>query len=84
MMRKLPRQVQGLAQEAFSLYAENPQHPSLRHHRLKDTKKGSHKEGSSSISITHRYRAIYYQDGRTRVWYWIGSHNDFDTFVGGK
>jgi hypothetical protein len=31
-----------------------------------------------------KYRAIYVVDGETNVWYWIGSHANYDTFTGGK
>ena len=34
--------------------------------------------------ITMQYRAIYVVDGNTNVWYWCGSHNDYDNFTGGK
>ncbi len=31
-----------------------------------------------SVSITMPYRAIYVSDGDTNVWYWIGSHGEYD------
>jgi hypothetical protein len=73
-----------LAVAAFELFLEDPSHPSLRHHPLGDNKKGQHKSGSFSVSITLRYRAIYTKDGDTNVWYWIGSHSDYNAFIGSK
>lgn len=35
-----------------------------------------------SVSITMQYRAIYVVDGDTNVWYWIGSHSDYNNFIG--
>jgi hypothetical protein len=38
-----------------------------------------------SISVTIGYRAIYVTDeDGTNVWYWIGTHADYDTFTGKK
>ncbi len=79
---RLPEHIQELARAVFALFLQNPSHPSLRHHALKDTDKGRHRAGSFSVSITMKYRAIYVRDGDTNVWYWIGSHADYDTFTG--
>ncbi len=56
--------------------------PVLGNHSLKDTKKGRHRKGSRAVSVTLKYRAIYVVEGRTNVWYWIGSHEDYNNFVG--
>jgi hypothetical protein len=79
---RLPDFIQILAEAAFAKFLEDPSHPSLRHHRLEESKKGQHQPGSFSVSITMRYRAIYVRDGDTNVWYWIGSHADYDAFTG--
>ena len=84
MLAGLPARVQKLATQVFERFCENPDHPSLRRHRLEDTDKGQHRTGSYSISISMQYRAIYVEDEDTNVWYWIGSHADYDTFTGGK
>ena len=70
---ELPTEIQELAKKAFQLFVGNPQHPALRLHRLKNTKKGQHITNSWSVSITMQYRAIYVVDGDTNVWYWIGT-----------
>ena len=31
-----------------------------------------------------KYRAIGVVDGATTVWYWIGTHADYDVFTGKK
>lgn len=80
----LPNRIQRLAEQAYALFLEDPSHPSLALHDLSDTKKGRHRNGSKAVSITKRYRAIFVVDGSTNVWYWIGSHQDYDTFTGGK
>jgi hypothetical protein len=34
------------------------------------------------VSITMKYRALYVVEGDTNVWYWIGTHNDYENFIG--
>lgn len=82
----LDKRIQSLAKRAFRQFVANPAHPSLRWHDLDDCRRGSHMPGSFSVSITMAYRAIYFVDERTdtNVWYWIGSHADYDQFVGRK
>ncbi len=78
----LPKRIQLLAREACRLFDSNPAHASLRLHELADSKKGQHIPGSISVSITMQYRAIYIEQDRINVWYWIGTHADYDTFTG--
>lgn len=78
----LPDHVQALARGAFRLFCDNPSHPSLRHHALANSKRGSHVPGSFSVSVSMRYRAIYYAEGGVNVWYWIGTHAEYDKLTG--
>ncbi len=64
------------------MFLSNQNHPALRNHTLADSDKGQHRNGSRSVSISAQYRAIYVVDGDTNVWYWIGSHSDYNHFVG--
>lgn len=81
----LPVFAQVLAQAAYEEFVRNPNHPSLRWHKLEDRKASSHKPDSYSVSVSRSYRAIYYIDAGTgtNVWYWIGTHGDYDTYTGG-
>ncbi len=79
---RLPRAIRELAELSFTTFVRNPDHPALRRHQLADTEKGRHRAGSWSVSITMKYRALYAVDGDTNVWYWIGSHNDYENFIG--
>jgi hypothetical protein len=81
---KLPTGIQRLAKEAFKKFEANPLDPALENHELDDINRGRHKLGSRAVSITQRYRAIYVIDGDTNVWYWIGSHEDYNNFTGRK
>ncbi len=80
----LPLPIKEAVRNACILFNENPSHPSLRYHPLKETKKGRHIPESYSVSITMQYRAIHMIEDRINVWYWIGSHAQYDAFVGLK
>ena len=78
----LPPRIQELTRQACLLFHRDPDHPSLRHHPLEDRKAASHTPGSFSVSITMQYRAIYVREGDVNVWYWIGTHAEYDRFTG--
>ncbi len=84
MFDKLPKRIQELARQVFELFRSDPTARALEHRPLKDTRKGRHKTGSFRVAVTYRYRAIYVPDltTNTNVWYWIGSHEDYNNFVG--
>lgn len=88
---KLPERIQELAKHLFKLFQANPNDPILDTHNLADTKKGRHRKGSRAVAVSARYRAIYVIDnGKTGneeaqvCWYWIGSHESYNGFVGSK
>jgi Txe/YoeB family toxin of Txe-Axe toxin-antitoxin module len=64
------------ARRAYSLFAENPDHPSLRFKKL-----GGY-DHIWSVRINEQYRAIGERHGDTIIWVWVGSHNDFDKLFG--
>ena len=78
----LPERIQSLGLKVYSLFVQDPQHPSLQLHRLKDNSRGSHHTASWSVSITRKYRAVYFVDGEVNVWYWVGTHADYDRLTG--
>ncbi len=84
MFSKLPAGIQALTDAAFEKFKKNPLDPALDNHPLDDISRGRHRTGSRAVSITQRYRAIYVVDGDTNVWYWIGSHEDYNNFTGRK
>ena len=70
---KLPERVRYLANKNYALLKENPQHPSLH---LKRTGRF----WSVRIGLRHRALAIEVEDGL--LWFWIGSHADYDALIG--
>lgn len=68
----LPGKVQSLARENFSLLKENPQHPSLHFKRV----------GTFwSVRVGLGYRALGTDIEMGILWFWIGSHAEYDRIV---
>ena len=78
----LPKHIQDAVRTACVLFDRDPNANGLRLHPLKDHRKGSHLPSSWSVSVTMQYRALYVVTGDVNVWYWIGTHAEFDTFAG--
>ena len=81
---KLPAKVRSIAAKAYAMFLRDPDHPMLARHPLDDVARARHRLGSYSVWITQKYRAIYVVDGDTNIWYWVGSHNDYENFTGKK
>jgi hypothetical protein len=68
----LPASVRELADKNYALLKKNPRHPSLR---LK-------KVGRFwSVRVGSRYRALAVEVDQDLLWFWIGSHADYDAIV---
>jgi hypothetical protein len=72
---RLPRRIQTEARDAFKVFLEDPQHPSLRFKRVHSTRP------IFSVRITIDYRALGVRDEDTMVWFWIGGHEDYDKLL---
>lgn len=75
---KLPGTVRQIAEKKFLLFVENSHHPSLRLHKLRPHGPGSRLVNRLSVSVTRNYRALFWVDGQVNVWYWIGTHAEYD------
>jgi hypothetical protein len=65
----LPENIRALADKNYALLKENPRHPSLQ---LK-------KVGRFwSVRVGSRYRALAVEIEGGLLWFWIGSHADYD------
>ena len=69
----LPQNVQENADRAYFLWQNNPYHPSLQFKRM-DTQ-----DPIYSVRVGKRYRALGWLEDDTVIWFWIGSHADYDT-----
>jgi len=54
---------------------ENPHHPGLRFKRIHST------ESIYSVRVTKDYRALGLQKNDAIIWFWIGSHADYDDLI---
>jgi hypothetical protein len=71
---KLPDSVRALADKNYTLLKQDPDHPSLR---LK--KVGRY----WSVRVGLRYRALAVEVDRGLIWFWIGSHAEYDALIKG-
>lgn len=73
--KKLPLDIQQKARKSFNLWQENIQHKSLKFKKI-------HKEKEIySIRITLGYRAVGVIDKKEMIWFWIGSHSNYDKLI---
>jgi len=70
----LDKEVKRRAAKAFRLWTQNPFHPSLRFKCI------NREENIWSVRITLGYRALGILEGDTVVWFWIGSHDEYERF----
>lgn len=73
--RDLPVDIQEQARKAYSQFAADPGHPSLRFKRVHD------EEPVYSAPVTRGYRALGLLQGDTVTWFWIGGHDDYDRLL---
>jgi len=72
----LPEQVREQTRAGYRQFKENPSHPSLRF------KKVHRKLPIYSARINQNYRAVGQLDGDTAIWFWVGSHAEYDELLG--
>lgn len=69
---RLPKAIQVLADKNFDLLKRDPNHPSLHFKMM-----GQY----WSARVGLRYRALALKTGDDFVWFWIGSHADYDALI---
>ncbi len=73
LYRALPQSVQDLADRNYSLLKNDPRHPSLH----------MKKAGRFwSVRIGLHYRAVAVEIPGGLLWFWIGSHEDYNKLMG--
>ena len=70
---KLPAPVRALADKRFQLLKSNPMHPSLHFKTV-----GRYR----SVRIGPRHRALGVEVSDGVLWFWIGSHDEYDRLLG--
>ena len=70
--RNLPEHIRALADKNYSLLKENPKHPSLQFKKV---------GRFWSVRVGARYRALAIDVDEGLLWFWIGSHADYDDLI---
>jgi hypothetical protein len=72
LYNRLPTKAKTLADQAFELLKRNVRHPSLHF------KKAGH---LWSVRVGLHLRALAIEDGNDLIWFWIGSHAEYDRLL---
>ena len=70
--RSLPPDVRALADKNFRLLKADPKHPSLRLKKI---------DRLWSVRVGAHYRALGLDRPEGVLWFWIGSHADYDKLL---
>ncbi len=73
--RALPPEIQQQARKSFSLWKVNPRHPAVRLKRIRPD------QPIYSARIGRGWRAAALLEEGTVIWFWIGSHSDYDHLI---
>ena len=73
--RALPVEIQALADRNYALLRSNPSHSSLHFKQI---------GALWSVRVGLHYRALATSAGDDLVWFWVGSHAEYDRLVGRK
>lgn len=75
LFTRLPQHVQRDARDAYRLFLQDPQHPSLHFKRVHPV------EPMYSVRINREYRAVGFIDRERIVWDFIGAHSDYEHYI---
>jgi mRNA-degrading endonuclease RelE of RelBE toxin-antitoxin system len=73
--RRLPKEVREQARKAYRLFQQNPHHPSLNFKSIHPS------QPIYSARISRGYRTVGIRTGDVIIWFWIGSHADYDRLI---
>ncbi len=66
---ELPHEIKELANKNFELLKRDPLHPSLRFKKIGKV---------WSVRIGNGYRALAFKDKDEFIWFWIGTHEEYN------
>ena len=72
LYRLLPLSIRIAANRRYHLWLKNPHHPSVRFKKI---------NSFWSARVTDDYRALGIAHGDEIVWFWIGSHADYELML---
>ena len=75
LLIELPQEIQKRAKEAYERFERDPYYPGLYFKRVHSSRP------IYAVRISKDYRALgILQDGEI-IWFWIGSHSDYDKLL---
>ncbi len=74
-LAKLPKNVQGKARDSYKTWKLNPHHSSLHFKQIHS------KREIYSIRVGLSYRALGVVSKSVIIWFWIGSHEDYNNLI---
>ena len=72
LYQALPAEIRDLADKNFEVLKSNPRHPSLHFKRIRELR---------SVRIGLHYRALGMAVNDGILWFWIGTHAEYDDIV---
>jgi len=72
---RLPISIQAQARRAYRRFRQNPLHPGLRFKQV-DAELSVY-----SVRVSKGYRALGQREGNAIVWFWIGSHDEYERLL---
>jgi hypothetical protein len=72
---ELPENVKIAAKKAYQQFKKDPLYPGLHFKRIHSSRP------IFSLRITKDYRAVGIQQNNQIIWFWIGSHSDYDLIL---
>ena len=70
---RLPEHIRELADKNYTLLKTNPKHPSLHFKKI---------GRFWSVRVGMQYRALAVDVNDGVLWFWVGSHADYDRMIG--
>lgn len=71
----LPHSIQHRARVAYARFRNDPYHPSLQFKQVHSTRP------VFSARVGLGYRALGVKEGDVMIWFWIGSHSEYDRVI---
>jgi len=75
LYENLPEQIRKQARHLYSQFKRDPYYPGLHFKRVHSS------QPIYSVRITQDYQAVGVQQDNEIIWFWIGSHSDYDQLL---
>jgi hypothetical protein len=73
--KELPDEIRILARQVYGVFKNDPWYPALHFKRVHSS------QPIYSVRVSRDYRALGVLSGDRIVWFWVGSHSDYDKLL---